>query len=98
MSKAIQLIAVLAAGRVGTAACTSPPSPLAHAAPTTSTPVCIGLSSCPAAPPDAEGNPACYYSDGWRANSAGAGIEVASAVQEVLLTTSAGRCFVVGGP
>ncbi len=146
MSKAIQLIAVLAAGCVGSTACTSPPSPLAHAAPTTSTPVCIGLSSCPAPPPDADGNPACYYSDGWRANSAGAGIEVwyfhepqnmskpdkitvvvrkkdgtndsqdanidagqgahrfefstvdASAVQEVLLTTSAGRCFVVGGP
>jgi hypothetical protein len=34
------------------------------------------LSICPAPPPDAEGNPACYYADGWRANASGAGIEV----------------------
>src|SRR5947209_348036 len=40
------------------------------------TPQCIGLSICPPPPPDAEGNPACYYADGWRANDSGAGIEV----------------------
>ncbi len=43
---------------------------------TTSTPACVGLSICPPPPPDAEGNPACYYSDGWRADDSGAGIEV----------------------
>jgi hypothetical protein len=41
----------------------------------TTTPTCVGLSICEQ-PPDAEGNPACYYSDGWRANDAGIGIEV----------------------
>ena len=113
---------------------------------TTSAPQCVGLSICPTPAPDAEGNPACYYADGWRANSAGNGIEVwyfhepqnmgkpdkitvvvrkkdgsndsqdanidaaqqthrfefaaidVSAVQEVLLTSSGGRCFVIGGP
>ena len=108
----------------------------------TSTPQCIGLSICPPPPPDAEGNPGCYYSDGWQAS--GAGIEVwyfhepqnlskpdkvtalvrkkdgtsesqdadidagqqvhrfefptidKSAAQEVLLSTSNGRCFVIG--
>jgi hypothetical protein len=123
----------------------SPPSSMAISpnAPS-STPQCIGLSICPPPPPDAEGNPACYYSDGWRANESGAGIEVwyfhepqnmskpdkvtavvrkrdgsnesqdanieagqqvhrfefptidKSSVQEVLLTTSNGRCFVIG--
>jgi hypothetical protein len=109
-----------------------------------STPQCIGLSICPPPPPDAEGNPACYYADGWRATESGAGIEVwyfhepqnmskpdkitavvrkrdgtnesqdadietgqqvhrfefpaidKSSVQEVLLTTNSGRCFVIG--
>jgi len=109
-----------------------------------STPQCVGLSICPPPPPDAEGNPGCYYADGWRANESGAGIEVwyfhepqnmskpdkitavvrkkdgtnesqdadidagqqvhrfefaaidKSSVQEVLLTTSSGRCFVIG--
>jgi hypothetical protein len=119
-------------------------STTASPAPASSTPECVGLSICPPPPPDAEGNPACYYSDGWQANSAGAGIEIwyfhepqnlskpdkvtavvrkkdgtsesqdagieagqqthrfefptidKSAVQEVLLNTSGGRCFVVG--
>jgi len=109
----------------------------------TSTQACVGLSIC-SPPPDAEGNPGCYYSDGWQANSAGAGIEIwyfhepqnlskpdkvtatvrkkdgssesqdanidsgqqthrfefptidKSSVQEVLLTSSSGRCFVIG--
>ncbi|HEX3678317.1 MAG TPA: hypothetical protein VHU90_01200 [Galbitalea sp.] len=102
------------------------------------------MSICTPPPPDAEGNAACYYRDGWAADTAGSGINVyyfpesssaasgeqvtadvrlkdgstasqiaaiepgqandriqfpgidASAVMEVLLTTSAGRCFVIG--
>ena len=109
-----------------------------------STPPCIGLSICPPPAPDAEGNPACYSSDGWRANESGGGIEVwyfhepqnmskpdkvtavvrkkdgtnesqdadieagqqlhrfefptidKASVQEVLFSTSNGRCFVIG--
>jgi hypothetical protein len=53
----------------------APSNPVASPA-TTSTPACVGLSICPPPPPDAEGNPACYYADGWRADSSGAGIEV----------------------
>lgn len=138
MRKAI-LIAVIV---MGCAACSSPAS---RAAPP-STPQCVGLSICPTPSPDAEGNPACYYADGWRANSGGPGIEVwyfhepqnmgkpdkitavvrkkdgsndsqdasidagqqahrfefahidASTVQEVLLNSNNGRCFVIGGP
>lgn len=124
----------------------SPPATTTVAPPATSSapPDCVGLSICTPPPPDAEGNPACYYSDGWQSNSAGAGIEVwyfhepqnmskpdkvtaivrkkdgtnesqdaaiaagqqthrfefpaidKSAVQEVLLASSSGRCFVVG--
>ena len=142
MSKAIRLQATLLMGCVSVAACTT----AAHGAPTTptTTPQCVGLSICPPPPPDAEGNPACYFSDGWQGNATGAGIEVwyfhepqnlskpdkvtavvrkkdgtnesqdanieagqqvhhfefptidKSAVQEVLLTTSTGRCFVTG--
>lgn len=51
-------------------------TPHASAAPAPSTPDCAGLSICPAPPPDAEGNPGCFYSDGWQATSSGAGIEV----------------------
>jgi hypothetical protein len=102
------------------------------------------LSICPPPPPDADGNPACYYRDGWTAATSGSGIDIyyfrepsnavdgeqvtadvhlkdgttasqiaaidpgqlndqiqfpgidKSAVQEVLLRTSAGRCFVIG--
>ncbi len=105
---------------------------------------CVGLSICPPPPPDAQGNPACYYADGWRAFAPEAGIEVwyfhepqnmakpdkltamvrrkdgttesqdadiapgqqahrfefpdvtESSVDEVLLTSSTGRCFVIG--
>jgi hypothetical protein len=125
---------------------TGPAAPHATAAPSASaapTP-CVGLSICPPPPPDAEGNPGCYYRDGWDADPSGSGINVyyfrepsnaangeqvtadvrlrdgttasqiaaldpgqssdriqfpgidKSAVQEVLLTTSAGRCFVIG--
>jgi hypothetical protein len=118
-------------------------APHATAGPST-TASCVGLSICPPPPPDAEGNPACYYRDGWAADTSGSGINVyyfrespnavngeqvtadvrlkdgttasqiaaidpghlndqiqfpgidKSAVQEVLLTTSAGRCFVIG--
>ena len=119
------------------------PHPNATAAPHAITP-CVGLSICPPPPPDAEGNPGCYYRDGWAADPSGSGINVyyfressnavnaeqvtadvrlkdgatasqivaidagqmmdqiqfpgidRSAVQEVLLTTGAGRCFVIG--
>jgi hypothetical protein len=102
------------------------------------------MSICIPPPPDAEGNPACFYRDGWAADTSGAGINVyyfressnavhgeqvtadvrlkdgstasqiaaidpgqlndqiqfpgidPSAVQEVVLATNAGRCFVVG--
>ncbi|CAM2765559.1 hypothetical protein BST27_00230 [Mycobacterium intermedium] len=43
--------------------------------PTTSTPECTGLSICAPPPPDAQGNPPCFYSDGWQAATDG-GIEV----------------------
>jgi len=111
----------------------------------TSTPTCVGLSICTPPPPDAQGNPPCYYSDGWRASIQDGGIEVwyfrepssnpskpdqvtavvrmkdgtaasqiadidageqvhrfgfpgidQSAVQEVLLTSTGGQCFVIG--
>jgi hypothetical protein len=141
MSKLIRLLAILLTACVG-AACTT----VAHGAPSTPTPTppCVGLSICPPPAPDAEGNPGCYYSDGWQGNGAAAGIQVwyfhepqnmskpdkvtavvrkkdgtnesqdadiaagqqvhmfefptinQSDVQEVLLTTSAGRCFVTG--
>jgi len=109
----------------------------------TSTPACVGLSIC-SPPPDAEGNPACYYSDGWAAGASGSAIDVyyfhepqnlskpdnvtaeirmkdgivasqispidagqqlhqfefpsidKSAVQEVFLISSDGRCYVTG--
>jgi hypothetical protein len=118
-------------------------APHATAAPST-TASCVGLPICTPPPPDPEGNPACYYRDGWAADTSGSGINVyyfressnavngeqvtadvrlkdgttasqiaaidpgqlndqiqfpgidKSAVQEVLLTTSAGRCFVIG--
>ena len=102
MSKPIRLMAVIAMGWVGVAACASqhPPTPQASApsatrtggttsatvsaaasttlspSTTTSTPDCVGLSICPPPPPDAEGNPPCFYSDGWQATSTGGGIEV----------------------
>lgn len=130
----------------GSTAVSPSPSPGTTVAPaaTSGPPDCVGLSICTPPPPDAEGNPACYYSDGWQANSAGAGIEIwyfhepqnlskpdkvtaivrkkdgtnesqdanieagqqthrfefptvdKSAVQEVLLNSSSGRCFVIG--
>jgi hypothetical protein len=127
----------------GPAAPKTTAAPTATAAPSAPTP-CVGLSICPPPPPDAEGNPGCYYRDGWDADPSGSGINVyyfrepsnaadgeqvtadvrlkdgttasqiaaidpgqsmdqiqfpgidKTAVQEVLLTTSAGRCFVIG--
>ena len=142
MFKAIRLATALLIGCVSVAGCAS----AAHGAPTTptTTPACVGLSICPPPPPDAEGNPGCYYADGWQGNATGSGIEVwyfhepqslskpdkvtalvrkkdgtdesqdasieagqqvhhfefptidKSTVQEVLLTTSTGRCYVAG--
>ena len=37
---------------------------------------CVGLPTCPTPPPDAEGNPACYYRDGWEPDPSGSGINV----------------------
>jgi hypothetical protein len=102
------------------------------------------LSICTPPPPDAEGNPACNYRDGWEADPSGSAINVyyfrepanaasaeevtadvrlkgdttasqiavidpgqtfhriqfpgidKAAVLDVLLNTSAGRCFVIG--
>ncbi|MCV7091790.1 hypothetical protein [Mycobacterium interjectum] len=138
MSKAIRALAIIAMCCAGVAVG-------ATVAPVTATgaPACVGLSICPPPPPDAEGNPGCYYADGWR-DASGGGIEVwyfhepqniskadkvtalvrgkdgtnasqdanidagqqvhrfefpavdKSAVQEVLLTTSGGRCYVAG--
>jgi hypothetical protein len=118
--------------------------PAASASTYPATPTCVGLSICPPPPPDAEGNPGCYYADGWRADTSDGGIEVwyfheppnlskpdqvtatvrmkdgtvasqiaaidagqqmhrfgfpgidKSAVQEVLLKSSTGQCFVIG--
>ncbi|MGB9306382.1 MAG: hypothetical protein WCB92_22700 [Mycobacterium sp.] len=140
MPKRIRLIAVIVVSCVGIAACATTG---AQTTPT-STPDCVGLSICAPPPPDAEGNLACYYSDGWQATGSGAGIEVwyfhepqnlskpeaitavvrkkdgtnesqganieagqqthrfefpnvdKSTVQEVLLSTGSGRCFVAG--
>ncbi|EFG77958.1 hypothetical protein HMPREF0591_2174 [Mycobacterium parascrofulaceum ATCC BAA-614] len=75
-------VAVAPVAQAAPATTTAPPAPSASASappalPTsTSAPACIGLSICPPPPPDAEGNPACYYADGWRADNSGAGIEV----------------------
>ncbi|OSC38483.1 hypothetical protein [Mycobacterium decipiens] len=94
MSVATRLVAILALGWSGVAACasqqpsppqasppssTQPPtttSPTGSPSTSTSTPECVGLSICAPPPPDAEGNPPCFYSDGWQARSSGAGIEV----------------------
>jgi hypothetical protein len=88
MSKTIGVLATLL---VGVAACASQqPSPPKASGPSTTkpppatvspviattTPQCVGLSICPPPPPDAEGNPACYYADGSRGNASGAGVEV----------------------
>jgi hypothetical protein len=122
---------------------TIPQSTLMPRSTTTATP-CIGLSICTPPPPDAQGNPACYYADGWEPDASGTGINVwyfhepqnmskpdrvtvvirqnngpdasqvadiapgqqvhhfefpsidKSAVQEVLLDSNTGRCFVIG--
>src|ERR1700749_1022045 len=60
----------------GSSTTASPGSTVAPAATSSGAPDCVGLSICTPPPPDAEGNPACYYSDGWQANSGGAGIEI----------------------
>ncbi|OJZ67953.1 hypothetical protein BRW65_25835 [Mycobacterium paraffinicum] len=85
MLRGLVIVGAIVAGIAGTPAAqaapatttTAPsPAPTTGASPTTSTPACVGLSICPPPPPDAEGNPACYYADGWRGDSSGAGIEV----------------------
>ena len=159
MARVTGRIFITALGCFGAAACSSSshsnpqaapasspsekPSVTATTAPTTTT-SCAGLSICTPPPPDAEGNPACNYRDGWEADPSGSGINVyyfresstaagaeqvtadvrlkdgttasqiaaidagesnqqiqfpgidKTTVQEVLLTSSAGRCFVIG--
>lgn len=58
------------------AASSSPVTKPSATTTTTEAPACVGLSICPPPPPDANGNPPCFYSDGWQATSSGAGIEV----------------------
>jgi hypothetical protein len=91
MAPVIGRLIVTAVGCVSAAACSSSPAPhLATASagsstqePASTTPsapaptsACVGLSICPAPPPDAEGNPGCYYRDGWAADPSGTGINV----------------------
>ncbi|MCV7198090.1 hypothetical protein [Mycobacterium angelicum] len=77
MSKALRLLGTIAVGSASITACaTTHASPTTSPTSATSTAPCVGLSSCPPPPPDAEGNPACYYADGWQATSSGKGIEV----------------------
>lgn len=40
-----------------------------------SAPDCVGLSICTPPPPDAQGNPPCFYSDGWQPTGSAPGIE-----------------------
>lgn len=130
--------------QVAAASSPSQSPPATATASATTTPPCLGLSICTPPPPDAEGNPACTYRDGWEADPSGSAINVyyfrdpsaaASAeevtadvrlkgdtiasqiaviepgqtfhriqfpgidkadVLEVVLNTSAGRCFVIG--
>ena len=148
MAHLIRRLVLTAVGCLSAAACSSSPPTHPQAATPPSAPAtassCVGLSICPPPPPDAEGNPGCYYRDGWAADPSGAGINVyyfrepsdsakaeqvtadvrltdgttasqiaavdagqssdqiqfpgidKSAVREVVLTTGAGRCFVVG--
>lgn len=74
MLRGALIVAAIAGTVAGLPAAYADPSTTSSVAP--STPQCVGLSICPPPPPDADGNPACYYADGWQANSAGGGIEV----------------------
>ena len=138
MRDVTRLMVIAAVGCLGLAAAAG------EAAVSPATTPCVGLPSCPTPPPDAQGNPACYYRDGWDADPSGSGVDVyyfrdvsnmsnpeqvtadirmkdgttasqiagidpgqpvnqfqfpgiaKAAVQEVLLTSSTGRCFVIG--
>jgi hypothetical protein len=138
------MLAAVATACLGLAAGAAAHPATANASTNPDTPTCVGLSTCPQPPPDAEGNPACYYADGWQADASEGGIGVwyfhepanlskpdqvtaivrmkdgtvasqiaaidagqqvhrfgfpgidKSAVQEVLLRSSAGQCFVIG--
>ena len=138
------MLAAVATACLSLAAGAASPPSAANASTYPDTPTCVGLSTCPQPPPDAEGNPACYYADGWQADTSEGGIGVwyfhepanlskpdqvtaivrvkdgtvasqiaaidagqqvhrfgfpgidKSAVQEVLLNSSTGQCFVTG--
>ena len=87
MAHLIGRLVLTAVGCLSAAACSSSPprtrrrhhrsrpkAPTPSAPATTSS--CVGLSICPPPPPDAEGNPGCYYRDGWAADPSGSGINV----------------------
>jgi hypothetical protein len=140
-SRSISMLATVATACLGLAFAASHPA-AASVSTRPDTPTCVGLSICPPPPPDAEGNPGCYYADGWQADRDGIGVwyfhqpanlskpdqvtatvrmkdgtvasQIAaidagqqmhrfgfpgidkSAVQEVLLNSSTGQCFVIG--
>ena len=75
MSKAIRLIALTTLSCAGIATCATAAAQTPSFSPP-GTPDCVGLSVCTPPPPDAEGNPPCYYSDGWQPTGSGTGIEV----------------------
>ena len=143
-SRPISMLAAVATACLSLAAGAASHPSAANASTYPDTPTCVGLSTCPQPPPDAEGNPACYYADGWQADTSEGGIGVwyfhepanlskpdqvtaivrvkdgtvasqiaaidagqqvhrfgfpgidKSAVQEVLLNSSTGQCFVTG--
>jgi hypothetical protein len=135
------MLAAVGTACLGLAASAAAHPSAANASP--GTPTCVGVSTC-TPPPDAEGNPPCYYADGWQADASEGGIAVwyfhepanlskadqvtavvrmkdgtvasqiaaidpgqqvhrfgfpgidKSAVQEILLSSGGGQCFVTG--
>jgi hypothetical protein len=143
-SRLISTLAAAGTACLGLAACAAAHPSAANASTHPDSPTCVGLSICTPPPPDAEGNPPCYYADGWQADASEGGIAVwyfhepanlskadqvtavvrmkdgtvasqiaqidagqqphrfgfplidKSAVQEVLLSSGGGQCFVTG--
>jgi hypothetical protein len=142
-SRPISVLTAVATACLGLVACAAAHPSAANASAHPDTPTCVGLSTC-TPPPDADGNPPCYYADGWQADASEGGIAVwyfhepsnlskpdevtavvrmtdgtvasqiaridagqqvhrfgfpgmdKSAVQEVLLSSGGGQCFVTG--
>ena len=72
-SRLISMLAAVGTACLGLAASAAAHPSAANASP--GTPTCVGLSTC-TPPPDAEGNPPCYYADGWQADASEGGIAV----------------------